>query len=384
MKIKKNIYNKTIDINNNLKHVYNGFNVSDNEYKEKRKSKKLTNDGAITGDFPFFTSSNIQSLFDKEFMIDGSYLILGDGGDYPSLNYYDGKFSYSSHTLVLDYENNDNLYMYYYWLKNINELDRCFQGSKLKNIKRSLFIKTKILVPNIENQKKISKILYKSSINIKKIKALLEKMEIRNKYYADKLLSGDFRITSNSINNIQEKDINDYVYPTIKISEICDINTGKKDANEGSENGLYEFFTCSMENKKINNYSYDEEAILITGNGDPGVCKYFNGKFDAYQRVYILRNIQINAKYFYYVMKNYFKDSVQNLKMGGVIQYIRLSDILDFEFKCPNSNDIDLILNSLNKLDDEKLKVEKLLKLEEQRFEWLSDKLLSGEYIIED
>lgn len=238
-----------------------------------------------------------------------------------------------------------------------------FEINELKSIKKSL------------------NVLSKQNIMINKLRNLLEKIEIRNQYYADKLLSGELRLTRNGL---ELKNNEDYEYDKIKISDICQISTGKKDANEGSENGLYEFFTCSLENKKINSYSYDEEAILITGNGDPGVCKYFNGKFDAYQRVYILRNIQINPKYFYYILKNYFKDSIQNSKIGGVIQYIRLNDISDFEFKYPKNEDINTILVFLDKLKDEKEKVEKLLKLEEQRFEWLSDMLLSGEYIIED
>lgn len=273
-------------------------------------------------------------------------------------------------------------YMYFY-LNNLyrkNGWSMDVQGAIFEAINKDQ-IEEKDITIDFETYGKISSFLSVIENRLITYKNLLEKIEIRNQYYADKLLSGELRLTRNGL---ELKNNEDYEYDKIKISDICQISTGKKDANEGSENGLYEFFTCSLENKKINSYSYDEEAILITGNGDPGVCKYFNGKFDAYQRVYILRNIQINPKYFYYILKNYFKDSIQNSKIGGVIQYIRLNDISDFEFKYPKNEDINTILVFLDKLKDEKEKVEKLLKLEEQRFEWLSDKLLSGEYIIED
>lgn len=371
MKIKKNFGEGNIEINNNFKKVYNGFNVVDNEYNEQKKSKKQTSDGVTSGSFPFFTSSNQQSLFDDEFMIYGSYLILGDGGDYPSLNYYNGKFSYSSHTLVLDYVHNDNLYMYYYWLKNINELDRCFQGSKLKNIKRSLFIKTKILVPSIENQKKISMILDQSSLNIKKIKELVERIEIRNKYYAKKLTSGKILLN----NNVE---IIEYVFEDI-------INEHKKSkvmAGDSLKIGLYPFFNCSKKQTLYSNeYLIDDSVLLLSTGGNPSV-NYYNGKLSYSTDVWCLNSKY--AKYLYYFY-NANIEKIEQCFQGGGLQHLSKKDFKKIEIKIPNNDkDIQDIVDYLDRLNEEKEKIEKLLNLEEKRFEWLSDKLLSGEYIIED
>lgn len=323
----------------------------------------------------------------------GDIVIERSGG---GVNHFVGRcFMFDLHTndiytsvdftriIKLDKENyNPNYIEFLLKFMNKNGLMEKFaqKTTKISNLKSSFF-DIELHFPSKEKQSKIAEILSSHTNQISKIKELLEKIKIRNQYYADKILSGELRLNKNIL---ELKHNEDYEYEKLKISDICEISTGKKDANEGSEDGIYEFFTCSLENKKINSYSYDEEAILITGNGDPGVCKYFNGKFDAYQRVYILRNIKINPKYFYCVLRSYFKDSIQNSKVGGVIQYIRLNDISDFEFRYPKNYDINKILVFLDKLNDEKEKVEKLLKLEQQRFEWLSDKLLSGEYIIED
>ena len=59
------------------------------------------------------------------------------------------------------------------------------------------------------------------------------------------------------------------------------------DANASLEDGAYPFFTCSKEELRIDNYAYDCECVLIAGNGDLNV-KYYNGKFNAYQRTYII------------------------------------------------------------------------------------------------
>lgn len=114
------------------------------------------------------------------------------------------------------------------------------------------------------------------------------------------------------------------------------IRTGKLDANASSENGIYPFFTCSVSPLKIGTYSYDCECVLVAGNGDLNV-KYYNGKFDAYQRTYILevsdKNI-LNTRYFYYFMKDYI-DILRTKTKGGVIKYIRLNDIADAEIPLP-------------------------------------------------
>lgn len=395
MKIKKNFGEGNIEINNNFKKVYNGFNVVDNEYNEQKKSKKQTSDGVTSGSFPFFTSSNQQSLFDDEFMIDGSYLILGDGGDYPSLNYYNGKFSYSSHTLVLDYVHNDNLYMYYYWLKNINELDRCFQGSKLKNIKRSLFIKTKILVPSIENQKKISMILDQSSLNIKKIKELVERIEIRNKYYADKLLSGKLTVENNFLTENTDIDYN----KSIKITEHIDIINGYPfKANEMSVSGDYAVIKMSnfKEGKVsiLRNTLYTDNYIekvrlfkndlLIGLSGSVGEHAIFNLNETCLlnQRCIIIRNKDEIGDYVKTYIINKELEKLKNSGEGGVIKNVSSNYFQDMEIYLPkNYKEIMLFISKMNL---EKYNIEKLLKLEKKRFEWLSDKLLSGEYIIED
>ncbi|HHF2284398.1 TPA: restriction endonuclease subunit S, partial [Haemophilus influenzae] len=72
------------------------------------------------------------------------------------------------------------------------------------------------------------------------------------------------------------------------LKKVCNfISTGKLNANAMDENGIYPFFTCNEKPYKINNYAFDMEAILISGNGSQvGHLNYFKGKFNAYQRTY--------------------------------------------------------------------------------------------------
>ena len=75
----------------------------------------------------------------------------------------------------------------------------------------------------------------------------------------------------------------------VRVSDLTKIRTGKLDANASSEDGKYPFFTCSKEPLRISTYTYDCECVLVAGNGDLNV-KYYNGKFDAYQRTYIIED----------------------------------------------------------------------------------------------
>ena len=122
----------------------------------------------------------------------------------------------------------------------------------------------------------------------------------------------------------------------VLLGDLVNIKTGKLDANQADENGKYPFFTCSKEISKINSYSYDCECVLIAGNGDLNV-KYYNGKFEAYQRTYILTSTYVNTlsnKYIYWFMNRYIVQ-LRNQSIGGVIKYIKLGDLTNISLNLP-------------------------------------------------
>lgn len=83
-----------------------------------------------------------------------------------------------------------------------------------------------------------------------------------------------------------------------------DFRTGKLNSNASVVNGKYPFFTCSSETFKTNSYSFDCEAVLLAGNNASAIypLKYFSGKFDAYQRTYVVtpRDKRVSVKQIYF------------------------------------------------------------------------------------
>ena len=153
----------------------------------------------------------------------------------------------------------------------------------------------------------------------------------------------------------------------VKIGTLTKIRTGKLDANASSEDGQYPFFTCSREALRISSYSYDCECVLVAGNGDLNV-KYYNGKFDAYQRTYIIEDNsdgKLYMPYLYYFMEGYI-DELRKQAIGGVIKYIKLGNLTNALIELPSMDkqkDVVNILEMLTGIID--LRNDMILKLDE-------------------
>ena len=136
----------------------------------------------------------------------------------------------------------------------------------------------------------------------------------------------------------------------VKIGDLTKIKTGKLDANASSKEGQYPFFTCSREPLKISTYSYDCECVLVAGNGDLNV-KYYNGKFDAYQRTYIIEDNgsgKLYMPYLYYFMEGYIEE-LRKQAIGGVIKYIKLGNLTGAMIELPSINEQKSIVEILEK-----------------------------------
>ena len=155
------------------------------------------------------------------------------------------------------------------------------------------------------------------------------------------------------------------------LGKLADIKTGKLDVNAGAEDGAYPFFTCATTPYKINQYAFDNEAVLIAGNGDLNV-KYYKGKFNAYQRTYVIQNKDkdiLFMKYLYYFMETYM-DRLRRDAIGGIIKYIKLGHLTNAEIPLPSLDDQKRIGHLLGK-------VEGLIARRKQHLQQLDDLLKS-------
>jgi len=165
----------------------------------------------------------------------------------------------------------------------------------------------------------------------------------------------------------------------VKLGDFFPVITGKKDANFATSDGLYPFFTCSQSVLRSPSYSFDGAAIILAGNGDFNV-KHYVGKFEAYQRTYVL--IPYDALYFGFLLTliKYYLPIITNGYQGSVINFITKPMIEKFKFRLPKRRD--LIKDKLVYLNDLYKKVDinyAQIRTLTQLRDTLLPKLMSGE-----
>jgi type I restriction enzyme, S subunit len=150
-------------------------------------------------------------------------------------------------------------------------------------------------------------------------------------------------------------------WQVLRLGDVCRIRTGAKDVNEGSPSGQYPFFTCSRQHTYCDAYSFDAEAILIAGNGDVGNLHYYSGRFEAYQRTYVLSGFSANVWLAWHQMNAHLVAALGVGTIGSSIPYIKKGNLLEFQYASPTSlpeqraiagalSDVDGLIGALEKL----------------------------------
>lgn len=168
-----------------------------------------------------------------------------------------------------------------------------------------------------------------------------------------------------------------------KLGEFLPVITGKKNVNVSSDHGEYPFFSCSQDIAWTDEYSFEGNAILVAGNGDFNV-KFYSGKFEAYQRTYVLipYNPRFTAWLFYAVKHNL--DLITVAARGSVIKFITKGNLEDFAFHAPVDLDNCAIIDHFtainNQIAENRTENSKLAELRNA----LLPRLMSGELDVSD
>ena len=216
------------------------------------------------------------------------------------------------------------------------------QGKSIVHLHNSDLKEVLVSIPSYEEQLHIVKLLTKIDEMIEIQSKIIDRLYSQIKYIKGQILN---------ITTITE---------TKPLGQLCNISTGKRDANEMKSNGSYKFFTCSKDDYCIDTYSFDGEALIISGNGELGLIKYYNGKFDAYQRTYVLQNFKCHPKYLMYVLQNKLPKKIEKEKNVGAMPYIVLKTLTSINIDILNMHDQIKIVNILNKFE-EKLENDRIL-----------------------
>ena len=122
------------------------------------------------------------------------------------------------------------------------------------------------------------------------------------------------------------------------LKNVAEIGTGSSNGNEAVDEGAFPFFIRSQTVKAKNEWEYDEEAIIIPGEGGIGdIFHYVNGKYALHQRVYRIHFLteKINVKFAYYCMTANFKKYITKKAVSATVTSIRKPMIETFAIPVP-------------------------------------------------
>lgn len=111
------------------------------------------------------------------------------------------------------------------------------------------------------------------------------------------------------------------------LEEVSNIKTGKLNSEAAVLDGVYPFFTCSQETYRTNTFSFDQEAVLLAGNNASAIypLKIFKGKFDAYQRTYVIssKNESVSNKQLYFMLKQQLNE-FKGISSGTATKFLTM------------------------------------------------------------
>jgi type I restriction enzyme S subunit len=168
-----------------------------------------------------------------------------------------------------------------------------------------------------------------------------------------------------------------------KLGDVATFRTGKLNSNAETPNGIYPFFTCSPETLKIDNYAFDEETLLLAGNNANGVfsLKYYKGKFNAYQRTYLisLKDVNHNDYKFLFFSLKLQLSNLEHVSHGTATKFLTLPILNGIPFFQPTFPEQQAIAAVLSSLDD---KID-LLHRQNKTLEAMAETLFKQWFVVE-
>ena len=214
----------------------------------------------------------------------------------------------------------DKRFLYYYLSSKstYQKFKSMAVGGVVNNLNSEMVRKVSVPVPSISEQQVVADTLDKLQSIIAHRKQQLTKL--------DELVKARF------VEMFFEKG-----YPVLMWNDVFITKTGKLDSNAMVEDGEYPFFTCSKEVLRIDQYAFDQEALLLAGNNAAGKydVKYYKGKFNAYQRTYVLG---LKQAWSYRLFQYQLEDKLvylQQQSLGGLTKYLTMKILGGLSFIIP-------------------------------------------------
>jgi type I restriction enzyme S subunit len=285
------------------------------------------------GIYPFYVRSKNILKSDTFQFNETAIIIPGEGGIGDIFHYVQGKYALHqrAYRIRVTSKNLDTKFLYHFMCSDFKQYILMKSvGTTSISIRKPMLESFSIPIPCPENPQKslaiqaeIVRILDAFTALTTELATELSARKKQYNHYRDRLLT------------FEEGEVE-----WKALGEVTKtITTGKLNANAMVENGQYPFFTCDANPYRIDTYAFDVEAIIVSGNGSQvGHINYYFGKFNAYQRTYVITNCipQIAMRYLLSYLRMYLRSYVIQHSKKGSVPYITMPMLQNFKIPIPS------------------------------------------------
>lgn len=357
------------------------FDYKNNCFKDDKSKNNLFFTGAVKPEFILKKDDIITPLTEQ------AIGLLGSTAKIPC----SGKYIQSQDVALIKCNEklNPNFAFYLISSKLVrNQLSAAAQQTKIRHTSPDKIKNCIVWIPEYSAQEKIGNFLSSIDEKIALNNRINEKLEqLAKRLYDYWFVQFDF---PNSDGNPYKSSGGKMVYNAeLKIeipegwkacfsNQLCSILTGKQDSNFSKPDGIYEFFTCSNATLYCDDFAFNGSSVLIAGNGDFNI-KHFSGKFNAYQRTYVLIP---DEKYYSVLYWSAFEkvNSFKKNSRGSIVKFISKSDVENISIYKGAPEICYSILNQImKKIEHINYENKKLLRLKNK----LMPLLINGQVVVE-
>ena len=228
------------------------------------------------------------------------------------------------------------------------------------------------VLPPLPEQQKIAKILSTWDKAISTTERLIDNSTQQKKALMQQLLTGKKRLLDESGKRFEKK------WEEVELGEISHITTGSSNREDSSLTGEYAFFDRSIDVRTSGIFLFDAEAIIVGGEGQDFVPKYFEGKFDLHQRTYAIMDFKNAYGKFLFYYIGYYRHYFLSQAVGSTVKSLRLPMFQKMPIKLPSVKEQQKIATVLTNADKEIELLEQQLADLQQEKKALMQVLLTG------
>ncbi|MGW8381535.1 restriction endonuclease subunit S [Streptococcus parasuis] len=319
--------------------------------------------------------------------------LLGNSAFVPKINKYTFLLNQRVGKIINDENKVDRVYLKYLMsTSNVrNQMEYRAHGTKQRNISPKDIYDITVIIPAIKTQKEIGLILKNIEDKITLNNKINEELEAMAKTLYDYwFVQFDFPDENGKpykssggkmVYNDQLKREIPEGWGVARLDQL-QIATGKRDANFGTENGKYDFWTTANSPIKADEFSFEGKAILIAGNGNFYV-NFTDGKFEAYQRTYVIQSEDEKMLIFMYMACLQSAEKLRKASNGSIIKYITIGDVNNISSPYDH-NVVDEFVKIYRPLIDQISKNKKQNQELTKLRDWLLPMLMNGQARVED